>query len=107
MVQLRANEFPSPLLDVDLALKLSAIEFHVLVRVPGVAVTAAKLAAAIRVHGPSEWHPVGVAAVQDRAHRPEKTICGAPNPRPKCGSGATRARMISPSTARQPGDARL
>ena len=60
------------LLHVNLFLKLSAIQLHVFMRVPRVAILAGKLASSIRVDRPFEWHAVRIAPVQDRLHRQHK-----------------------------------
>src|SRR5271170_6037803 len=55
-------------------LKVQPIQFHEFVGVPRVAIFASKLAAAVGIDGPFKWHALGIAAVQNRAHRQEEIL---------------------------------
>src|SRR6266446_8041308 len=65
------------LLDVDLPLEISGIQFHVLVCVSRVTVLASEFTATIGVHRPGKRYAVGIAMVQDRAYG-QKEVLRAP-----------------------------
>jgi hypothetical protein len=55
--QIVAQQAGSVLLDVNLLLELHAVaQFHEFVGVPGIAITAAELAASVWIDGPGEGH---------------------------------------------------
>src|SRR5580704_18412249 len=62
------------LLHKNLPLKFPAVNFHVFVRVPRVAVLARKLAPAVRINRPIKRHPRRIAFVQYRFHRQKEIL---------------------------------
>ena len=58
----------------NLFLEVPAINFHIFVGVPRVAVFAGKLASPVGIDGPFKGHAVGIATVEDGFHRQQKIL---------------------------------
>ena len=65
---------PRVLLNKNLALEIRAVQLHVLVCVPRIAVAAAKFAAAVRIDRPFKRNALRIAPVKDRPHRQQEIL---------------------------------
>jgi hypothetical protein len=66
-IDIALKKLADGLLGVDLFLEIAAIELHKFVGISGVAILAAKFAAAIGIDGPVERDAIGIAMIQDGA----------------------------------------